>query len=204
MKKIFNTLKKAYQADDTFLIAGLGNPGREYQHNRHNVGFMVVDQVAKQLDVEFTRVQNNALVTKAAYNGAKLILVKPRTYMNNSGKAVASLLRFYKIPPKNLLVIYDDVDLDFEIIRLRAEGGSAGQKGMQSIIQQLGTQKFPRLRVGIGRPPGKMQTPDYVLQDFSSQQREALPWMLERAAQAALGFVTTGIIQAMNDFNTSA
>jgi PTH1 family peptidyl-tRNA hydrolase len=192
---------KKPEASDTYLIAGLGNPGREYENNRHNIGFMVADQIARELGVEFTRVQNNALVTKGSHAGKSVVLVKPRTYMNESGRAVSALLRFYKIPVSNLLVVYDDVDLPFETVRLRAEGGSSGQKGMKSVIQHLGTQEFARLRVGIDRPPGRMETPDYVLQDFSAAQRENLPWVLERAAKAALTFVAEGILAAMNEFN---
>ena len=201
MKRMISALRNNQEAGDTYLIAGLGNPGREYRLNRHNIGFMVADQVAKELGLEFTRMQNNALVTKGSYTGKSVILAKPRTYMNESGRAVSALLRFYKIPLSNLLVVYDDVDLPFETLRLRPEGGSSGQKGMKSIIQHVGTQEFARLRVGIDRPPGRMQTPDYVLQDFSASQQETLPWVLERAAKAALTFINEGIVAAMNEFN---
>lgn len=201
MKRMISKLRHKPEANHTYLIAGLGNPGREYQHNRHNIGFMVADQIAKELGVEFTRMQNNAMVTKGSHAGKTVVLVRPRTYMNESGRAVSALLRFYDIPLHNLLVIYDDVDLPFETLRLRAGGGSSGQKGMQSVIQHLGTQEFARLRVGIDRPPGRMKTPDYVLQDFSARQQETLPWVLDRAAKAALKFVDGGIVAAMNEFN---
>lgn len=201
MKRMISALRNKNEAGDTYLIAGLGNPGREYQHNRHNIGFMVADQVARELGLEFTRMQNNAMVTKGMHTGKSVVLAKPRTFMNESGRAVSALLRFYKIPLGNLLVVYDDVDLPFETIRLRAEGGSSGQKGMKSVIQHLGTQQFARLRVGIDRPPGRMQTPDYVLQDFSASQQETLPWVLERAAKAALTFINEGMVAAMNEFN---
>jgi len=199
---MFSALTKKPQAGDTYLIAGLGNPGREYENNRHNIGFMVADRIARELGVEFSRVQNNALVTKGSPAGKTVVLVKPRTYMNESGRAVSALQRFYKIPLENLLVVFDDVDLPFETIRLRSEGGSSGQKGMKSVIQHLGTQGFARLRVGIDRPPGRMETPDYVLQDFSTSQRETLPWVLDRATKAALAYVAEGIVAAMNEFNT--
>lgn len=187
--------------EHTYLMVGLGNPGRKYQHNRHNVGQMVVDQIAKQLGVEFSRMQSKAMVTKADYEGKKIILAKPRTYMNLSGQTVGALVNFYKLPLENLLVIFDDVDLDFEVIRLRPEGGSSGQKGMKSIIQILGTQSFPRLRVGVGRPPGRMATPKYVLQDFSKNQLEILPFVLDRAAQAALTYIQEDIHTSMNEHN---
>jgi PTH1 family peptidyl-tRNA hydrolase len=186
---------------DFYLIAGLGNRGREFQDNRHNVGFMLVSHLAKQLGASFSRMQSNALVTKAEYKGRRLILAKPQTYMNLSGQAVAPLLRFYKVPPENLLVAYDDVDLPFGVLRLRPSGGSGGQKGMQSIIRTLGTEEFPRLRVGIDRPPGRMEASDYVLHDFSKDQAEALPEILDRGVEALLTFIDEGLDAAMNKYN---
>ncbi len=187
--------------ENTYLIAGLGNPGKEYAETRHNIGFMAVDEIASRLGIEFSRMQSKAMVTDGRYKGHKVILVKPRTFMNNSGQAVSALVRFYKIPLDNLLVVYDDVDLDFEVLRMRPNGTSSGQKGMQSIIQQLGTEEFPRLRVGIGRPAGKMPTPAYVLQKFGNQEQDILPFVLRKAADAALTFIDEGIITAMNNFN---
>lgn len=185
------------------LLAGLGNPGLTYQNNRHNIGFMVVDEIARRLGASFTRVEQRALITKADYLGRRILLAKPRTYMNLSGQSVGGLSRFYKIPPERILVIYDDVDLPFETIRLRPEGGSAGQKGMKSIIEHLATQEFPRLRVGVGRPPGRMATPDYVLQDFSKDQMFSLAFVVGKSAEAALAFVSEGILAAMNSYNSA-
>ena len=184
-----------------YLLAGLGNPGREYRQNRHNVGFMAVDRLAARLKIKFTRLEGKALVTKADYQGRRLVLAKPQTFMNLSGQAVGSLVRFYKVPVEQLLVVYDDVDLPFGALRLRMEGGSAGQKGMASIIERLGTQAFPRLRIGIGRPPGRKDAAAYVLEDFSAQEIEHLAASLDRAAEAILTFVTQGITTAMNQFN---
>jgi PTH1 family peptidyl-tRNA hydrolase len=184
-----------------FIIVGLGNPGPEYKHNRHNVGFMVADELAKTLGVTFGRMQANALVADGRRAEQRLVLAKPRTFMNRSGSAVGGLLRFYKAPPERLLVIYDDADLPFESLRLRPDGGSAGQKGMKSIIENLGSEAFPRLRVGIGRPKGRMRTPDHVLQDFSRGEQEALDFTLRRAAEAALAFVDDGLVAAMNRYN---
>jgi PTH1 family peptidyl-tRNA hydrolase len=184
-----------------YLIAGLGNPGREYRETRHNIGFMLVDQLAQRLGVSFSRLESKALVTKGEYQGRRLVLVKPQTYMNLSGSAVGSLVRFYKVPLANFLVAYDDVDLPLGTIRLRAEGGSAGQKGMASIIERLGTQDFPRLRLGIGRPPGRMDAAAYVLQTFKKDEADRLAATLERAVEAALVFVTSGLETAMNQYN---
>jgi len=184
-----------------FLIIGLGNPGREYRGNRHNIGFMVLDHLAAKMGVTFSRLESKALVAKGELNGRRLVLAKPQTYMNLSGQAVGALLRFYKVPLKNLLVIYDDVDLPFETLRMRTVGGSAGQKGMQSIIENLGSPVFPRLRIGVGRPPGQMQAADYVLQDFSTAQLETLPFVLERAVEAVATYLRDGIESAMNKYN---
>lgn len=184
-----------------YLIAGLGNPGKQYAETRHNVGFMTTNEIAKRLNVSFRRMQSKAMVTKAQYIGNRVILAKPRAYMNLSGQPVSALVRFYKVPLENVLIIYDDVDLDFGVIRLRQDGSSGGQKGMQSIIQQLGTDEIPRIRIGLGRPPGRMETPDYVLQNFSRSEQELLPQILETAADAALLFIAEGIISAMNTYN---
>lgn len=189
--------------DPGYLIAGLGNPGQEYRQNRHNVGFMVLDRLAESLNTNFSRLESKALVTKTTYNGIKLILVKPQTYMNLSGQPVSSLSRFYKIPYEQLLVVYDDVDLPFGTLRMRPEGGSGGQKGMKSIIEHLSTQAFPRLRVGIGRPPGRMDAADYVLQNFSGSDQEFLPVVLDQATQAVLDFASQGIEAAMNKYNAT-
>lgn len=184
-----------------FLIIGLGNPGAGYRHNRHNIGFMLVDRVAERLGVKFSRLESKALLTKGEHQGRRVVLAKPQTFMNLSGQSVGGLVRFYKAPLENLLVAYDDVDLPLGTLRIRPGGGSAGQKGMASIIDRLGTQEFPRLRLGVGRPPGRMEAADYVLQDFSSGEIELLRLTLDRAAEAALVFVAEGLETAMNQYN---
>jgi PTH1 family peptidyl-tRNA hydrolase len=188
-------------APSVFLLVGLGNPGRQYRETRHNIGFLAVDQLATRLEVKFSRVQLRALVTDARFKGQRIILAKPQTYMNESGTAVASLMKFYKIPLENLLVAHDDVDLPFGTLRLRPGGGSAGQKGIESIIARLGTQEFPRLRLGVGRPPGSKLAAAYVLQEFSRDEAEQLPAVLDRSAEAVLTFVTGGLEAAMNQYN---
>jgi PTH1 family peptidyl-tRNA hydrolase len=195
------TPEYALQPTGPFLILGLGNPGREYRNNRHNVGFMVLDQLAARLGLSFTRLEAKALVCKGDYQGQRLILAKPQTFMNLSGSSAASLLRYYKIPLEYFVVVYDDVDLPLGVIRMRPGGGSGGQKGMASIIDHLGTQEFFRLRIGIGRPPGRMEAAAYVLEDFSAQEQEELPPLLDRAIEAILTFASDGKEAAMNKYN---
>ena len=198
----YSTMEPLVNSSPTFLIAGLGNPGREYKASRHNIGFMLVSHLAEELGVTFSRVQSKALVTKIEYQGSRLILAKPQTYMNLSGQAVGSLVKFYKIEFDHLLVVYDDVDLPYGRIRMRPSGGSAGQKGMRSIIDQLGTQEFPRMRLGIGRPPGSKGAASYVLRDFSGEDAEFLPSVLDRGVEAVLTYIREDLTTAMNLYNS--
>jgi len=185
----------------TFLIVGLGNPGRQYKSNRHNIGFMLLNRLAERLETSFSRVESNALVTKARYKDHSIIMAKPQTYMNLSGQSVASLVKFYKIPLENLIIVYDDVDLPFGRIRIRPSGGSAGQKGISSIIERLGTKDFPRMRLGVGRPPGSKGAASYVLKNFSGEDADFLPHVLDRAVDALFTYITYDLETAMNRFN---
>ena len=187
----------------SYLLVGLGNPGREYQNNRHNYGFMLIDRIAVRLNARGLKVQSKALVTSATYEDRKLILAKPQTYMNLSGQSIQGLAHFYKLPMENMLVAYDDLDLPFGTIRLRPGGGPGGQKGVASTIEKLGTKDFARLRLGIGRPPGRMDPSAYVLQNFLRDELKSLSEILDRAADAALEFVMNGLDKAMNKFNGS-
>jgi PTH1 family peptidyl-tRNA hydrolase len=184
-----------------FIIVGLGNPGLKYRSNRHNVGYMVLDKLANHLSVNFSRMEMKALVAKTNYKEQRLILAKPHTFMNLSGQAVGALVRYYHTPLDHLLIAYDDVDLPIGTLRLRPGGGSAGQKGMASIIERLGQQDIPRLRIGIGRPPGRMEAADYVLQDFSADEKQHINITLGSAVEAVLLFVTEDLNSAMNRFN---
>lgn len=186
---------------DPFLLIGLGNPGREYKDSRHNIGFMLIDHLAVRLNAHGMKLQSKAIVISTHYEERKIILAKPQTYMNLSGQSVQGLLHFYKVPFENLLVAHDDLDLPFGTIRIRPGGGPGGQRGMASTIEKLGTQDFPRLRLGIGRPPGRMDPKDYVLQSFSKEDSKLLPEILDRSAEAALTFVTQGLNRTMNQFN---
>ncbi len=183
------------------LIVGLGNPGREYAGNRHNVGFQCLDRLAARNRMSFSRVQSGALVATGLIQGHRVVLAKPQSYMNLSGRPVGSLVRFYQVALDDLLVVYDDLDLPVGTLRLRMEGGAGGHNGMTSIIEHLGTQDFPRLRVGIGRPPGRMDPAAYVLQNFTREEHELLSEVYPRAIEAAEAWLTVGIERAMNEVN---
>jgi PTH1 family peptidyl-tRNA hydrolase len=186
---------------DAFLIVGLGNPGREYRETRHNLGFMLLDRLAVRLDLRFTRLQSKALVAAGRYQERRVILAKPQTYMNLSGGSVQGLIRFYKLPLPNLLVVHDHLDLPLGTIRLRPDGGAGGQRGMESILERLGSDDFARLRIGIGRPPGQMDPADYVLQEIPESDLPAVSECLDRAVEAALVWMVEGLDTAMNRFN---
>lgn len=187
---------------ETYLVIGLGNPGREYRHTRHNAGFMLLDLFAEDLNLTFTRHQAHALITDGHFDGKKIILAKPQTYMNASGRSVGLLTHFYRIPPSNLLVTVDDIDLPLGSIRLLSAGGSAGHNGMRSIINHLRTQEFPRLRIGISRPPGRMDPADYVLLNFKPDELPVLIDSLDQAHHCLRLFLQEGIQAAMNCCNT--
>lgn len=189
--------------ETSYLLIGLGNPGRQYSDTRHNVGFMLIDRLAVRLNARGMKVQSKAIVTSAVYEGRKLILAKPQTYMNLSGQSAQGLLNFYKLPMENMLIAHDDLDIPFGTIRIRPKGGPGGQGGMASTIEQLGTKDFPRLRIGIGRPPGRMDPAAYVLQDFKREEMKILSEIIDRAADATLEFVMNGLDKAMNKFNGS-
>jgi peptidyl-tRNA hydrolase, PTH1 family len=192
------------ETDETgpaFLIVGLGNPGREYNNTRHNIGFMAVDAFAHSIEIKLGKVQNKALVGMGKVNGKRVVLAKPQTYMNLSGQAVVGLLNFYKIPQTNLIIIHDDIDLPFGTIRIRPKGGSAGQRGLGSTIEKLGNQDFARMRLGVGRPPGQMSPKDYVLQHFSTDEEEFLRVFLDKGCEAVREFVNNGLEAAMNRYN---
>ncbi|MBN8583110.1 MAG: aminoacyl-tRNA hydrolase [Anaerolineae bacterium] len=186
---------------EPYLLIGLGNPGREYKDTRHNIGFMLIDHLAEKIGARGMKVQSKAIVTSGVYEEHKLILAKPQTYMNLSGQSVQGLLHFYKIPLENLLIAHDDLDIPYGTIRIRPTGGPGGQRGMANTIELLGTKDFPRLRLGIGRPPGRMDAKDYVLQDFSRDDLKLMPDLLSRASEAALEFVMKGLNAAMNKYN---
>ena len=189
---------------ERFLIIGLGNPGRSYARHRHNVGFMVLDELARRKQLAFSSRRDKALQTDFRLGSAQVLLAKPQTFMNMSGEAAQRLLHYFHLPLQKTLVVFDDLDLPTAALRMRPLGGSAGHKGMQSVIDRLGSRAIPRLRVGIDRPPGKMDPAAYVLQPFSDEQQELIDAALPRAAEAIETFVRTDIESAMSAFNSAA
>ena len=203
-KKIQKRNESSAEGAEPFMIVGLGNPGREYEQNRHNIGFMAADYLLDKYGFSGKKVKSKAIVTDGVRNGNKVIIVKPQTFMNLSGESVGALVRFYKIPLKNLVVIHDDLDLPYGVLRIRPGGGAGGQKGVNSIIQHLSDKEFNRFRVGIGRPPGRMAAADYVLQNFSKEEKEESPFLLDTVYKALDVFIAEGINAAMNQFNGTA
>lgn len=184
------------------LIVGLGNPGMKYARNRHNVGFMTLNHLARAEHAEFNRQRFNAQLAEIKIENARVLLVKPQTYMNLSGSAVGKLAAFYRIPRSEVMVVYDDLDLPLGKIRLRANGSSGGHHGMESIINTLGGNDIPRLRIGIGRPDPK-QDVGHVLGNFSDEEHSILDDVLQRAENALRVWVKDGIVKAMNQFNAT-
>lgn len=181
------------------LVVGLGNPGREYEATRHNVGFMVVDELAGRAGGRFTSSRQRADVARVQLASVPVLLAKPVTFMNESGFAVSHLVRYYHLPLERLLVISDDIDLPFGTVRLRTGGSAGGQRGLQSIITELGTNEFARLRLGVSRPRGSAVS--HVLHPFAPAEREQLPRLLSVAADAVLAALTRGVQPAANEFN---
>ena len=183
------------------VIAGLGNPGKAYANNRHNIGFMVLDRLAEKHGLKFDKIMSKGLVALGEIAGRKVVLVKPQTFMNDSGVCVGPVLKFYKSTIADLLVIFDELDVPAAEVRLRKGGGSAGHNGMRSIIQHVGSQDFARLRMGIGRPPGQMAPKDFVLQNFSKAEAAEMTFSIEKAVDAVDLWLTQSIDNAMNRIN---
>jgi PTH1 family peptidyl-tRNA hydrolase len=186
-------------ADERWLIAGLGNPGPQYAANRHNLGFLVADELAGRAGVRFKRDRSASQVATGRLAGVPVVLAKPMTFMNVSGRPVAALRGFYKVPADRIVVIHDELDIPFDTIRLKLGGGDNGHNGLRSVTAALGTRDYYRIRIGIGRPPGRMDPADFVLRDFSAAEREALPVLLSRSADAAEILLERGLAAAQND-----
>ena len=188
-------------ADDRWLVAGLGNPGPGYAGNRHNAGFMVADVLAGRLCASFKRNRSRATVATGRLAGWPVTLAKPQTLMNLSGGPVASLRSFFKLPPERIVVVHDELDIPFGTIRLKLGGGDNGHNGLRSVTSALGTRDYFRVRVGIGRPPGRMDPADFVLHDFSAAEKKLVPELLERSADAVEALLHDGLVRAQNEFN---
>ncbi|GAA1187990.1 aminoacyl-tRNA hydrolase [Nesterenkonia xinjiangensis] len=188
-------------ASDTWLIAGLGNPGSRYRHTRHNIGHMVLDELVDRMDAKYTRTKVGAQVVAArlGLGGPKVVLAVSEGYMNTSGKPIRGLVDYFDVDPARLVVVHDEVDLDFGRIKLKRGGSEGGHNGLKSITQHLrGDRDYIRVRVGVSRPPGRMETADYVLQKFSPDQADELPQLVQRAADAVELIITEGLTGAQN------
>ncbi len=188
--------------DELALVVGLGNPGPTYVGNRHNIGFLVLDELADRVGGgRFKSHKSTADVLSGRLAGRPVLLAKPRTFMNLSGGPVAGLCRFYKVPPADLIVVHDELDVPFDAVRLKLGGGDNGHNGLRSITQSLGTRDYHRVRVGIGRPPGRMDPADFVLRDFSAVERKDLAFVIDKAADAVSALLTNGLEAAQNTFH---
>ncbi len=183
------------------MVVGLGNPGPQYADNRHNVGFMVADVMADRLGARFRAHKGRADIVEGRLGSSRLIVVKPKAFMNLSGGPVAALSRYFAVPAGALIVIHDELDLPFGALRLKLGGGDNGHNGLRSVRSAIGTGDFHRVRFGIGRPPGRQDPADYVLRDFNAAERRELPFHADRAADAAEALVTQDLAAAQNLFN---
>ena len=194
--------KKTFGGAVEAIIVGLGNPDRKYENTRHNAGWMAIDRLAEKLDCRVNRIKFKSYTGECVVDGAKVLLMKPATYMNNSGEAVTEAMRFYKLPPEKVIVIFDDISLDVGSMRIRQKGSDGGQKGMRSIIYLSGKDTFPRIKIGIGAKPNPgWDLADWVLSRFSREERKQLDETLDNVADAALMMVNGDINKAMNRYN---
>ncbi len=211
IKNLFRKFRSAARAEGgappvaasgfQWVVAGLGNPGEEYAGSRHNLGFRVLNRIAKSANAEFTRHKFKGVLAETEIAGKSVILVKPQTYYNLSGECVSALLNYYRIAPSNLIVVHDELDLEAGRLRLKQGGSDAGNRGVRSIAQSLGTTDFVRVRVGIGRPPEGMDARERVLQAPSAAERRFLDEVAGRAAQAVEAVIAEGLERAMGRFN---
>lgn len=193
-------------SDEQYLVVGLGNPGTTYAGNRHNVGQMVIDLLADRARLGYKSHKAGALVAEGRLHpgGPRVILAKPGSYMNLSGGPVAQLAKFYKVPVDRVVVVHDELDIDFDTVRIKAGGGHGGHNGIRDVSARLGAPEYVRVRVGIGRPPGRIDAADFVLKDFGVEERKTLPNLLEDAADAVEAIVADGVLAAQNRFNQRA
>ncbi len=190
--------------NDAWLIIGLGNPGKEYAKTRHNCGWMAIDLIAQALNCKIDKAKFQGLYGQATYKGTKLYLLKPQTYMNNSGLSVLQMSAYYHIPPQRIVVLFDDISLEPGRLRIRGDGSAGGHNGIKSIIAQLGSEAFPRVKIGVGgKPHADADLAEWVLSGFSASEQKALDFALNNAANAALLIVEKGVYEAANRYNGS-
>jgi len=190
-------------AEGPTLVVGLGNPGPRYAGNRHNAGFMVADELARRMGGSFKAHRGRSDVVEGRLAGLRVVLAKPKSYMNESGGPVASLRDFFKVPAESIVVIHDELDIPFGALRLKLGGGDNGHNGLKSVTKSLGTREYLRVRVGIGRPPGRQDPADFVLTDYSAVERRELPFQLDRAADAVEALLRDGLAAAQNAFHAT-
>lgn len=189
------------ELDGPWLVVGLGNPGPEYAGNRHNIGFMVVDLLAGRMGARFKAHKSRNQVAEGRLSGRRVVLAKPLSFMNLSGGPVTALRDFYKVPVDRLVVVHDELDIDYAALRLKKGGGDNGHNGLKSVTKSLGPDYF-RVRAGVGRPPGRMEVADFVLKDFSSTERKELDWFVDRAADAVEALLAEGLERAQTTYNS--
>ena len=191
--------------DDVWLVVGLGNPGPSYAGHRHNVGYVVVDELARRLGGTFkTHKSRLAEVVEGrlSIGGPRLVLARPRGYMNETGGPVSALVKFYKLPVERVIAVHDELDIPFDTLRVKLGGGDNGHNGLRSLRASLGSGDFHRVRVGVGRPPGRQDPADFLLSDYSAAERKILPFQVDRAADAVESLVTAGLQQTQSAFNS--
>ena len=189
---------------ESWLIVGLGNPGREYEKTRHNVGFRAVEMLAQKLDCKIDKAKFQGLYSQVNYSGGKLFLLKPQTFMNLSGRSVLQLSAYYSIPPERIIILFDDISLPPGRLRIRSEGSAGGHNGIKSVISELGSQAFPRVKIGVGaKPTPEFDLADWVLSGFSAKEEKDLSFALKNAVEAALTIMDRGVPEASNKFNGS-
>jgi PTH1 family peptidyl-tRNA hydrolase len=187
--------------EERWLVVGLGNPGPRYAATRHNIGFAIVELLAQRLGGRFKAHRGRCDVVETQLSGRPVVLVKPKSYMNESGGPIVAILRFYKIPIHRLIVVHDDLDLPLGTLRLKLGGGDGGHNGLRSAVAALGSRDFFRVRFGIGRPPGQRDPADYVLREFTAAERKELPYLIDHAADAVEALLAKGLDVAQNEFN---
>jgi PTH1 family peptidyl-tRNA hydrolase len=188
-------------SQERHLVVGLGNPGPRYAATRHNAGFFVLDLLAERVGGRFKAHRGRADVVEARLAGRPVVLVKPKSYMNESGGPVVSIARFYKVPVERITIVHDELDLPYGTLRLKRGGGDGGHNGLKSASAALGSKEYARVRFGIGRPPGQMDPADYVLREFGAAERKDLPYLVDRAADAVEALLADGLEAAQNEFN---